>query len=281
MELAEPPTDPKLRNLDDDPRSGKATRQTTHGRKGRNTESFDARSTLVRPEMRVRVGPNRAAYGKPLKHDDVIVVPEFFCDEDDWGIYYKLVEEMREAQADGKDKADWISWHEGCHLISKGPEHSPTFKKILQKAADYYDIELKSVGTRFNWYRDDKDWKPFHHDSAAFNPQRARNQNITVGISFGGERELAFIHADTGLRAYFPQSNGMMFSFGRDTNIKWKHGVNAVKESEYTGKGRISIVLWGKVRNVVEEDGSPPLVVNSRPGHHGGRPHHNHRGGRH
>jgi hypothetical protein len=82
---------------------------------------------------------------------------------------------------------------------------------------------------------------------------------------------LAFIHAETGLRAYFPQSNGMMFSFGRDTNIKWKHGVNAVPESEYTGKGRISIVLWGKVKDVVEEDESPALVVNSRPGQGRGR----------
>lgn len=33
-ELAEPPVDPALRDLDDDPRSGKACRQTTHGRKG-------------------------------------------------------------------------------------------------------------------------------------------------------------------------------------------------------------------------------------------------------
>ena len=29
---------------------------------GRNTESFDPRSTLVRPEMRVRVGPNSSRY---------------------------------------------------------------------------------------------------------------------------------------------------------------------------------------------------------------------------
>ena len=50
---------------------------------------------------------------EPLKHDDVIVVPEFFCKEDDLDIYYKLVEEMREAQASGKKQADWISWHEG------------------------------------------------------------------------------------------------------------------------------------------------------------------------
>ena len=37
---------------------------------------------------------------------------------------------------------------------------------------------------------------------------KARNQNITVGVSFGAERELAFLHAKTGHRAYFPQVNG-------------------------------------------------------------------------
>jgi hypothetical protein len=174
---------------------------------------------------------------------------------------------------------------------------------VQDKIAAYFGIEQKSVGTRFNWYRDSSDWKPFHHDSAAFNAQRARNQNITVGVSFGATRELAFLHAKNGtkvlclfsvsllssyffffflcllplssfsslsssayvflfvpfvlpltisslsisvvfhlqlilckhiqmfIQVYFPQTNGMMFSFGRDTNILWKHGVNALPET--------------------------------------------------
>ena len=76
---------------------------------------------------------------------------------------------------------------------------------IQNKIATYFNINNKSVGTRLNWYRDSSDWKPFHHDSAAFNPMRARNQNITVGVSFGSTRELAFLHAETGQRIYFPQ----------------------------------------------------------------------------
>jgi hypothetical protein len=44
---------------------------------------------------------------------------------------------------------------------------------------------------------------------------------------------------------------GMLFSFGRDVNINWKHGVNAVAEEEFTGQGRISIVLWGKASSNV------------------------------
>jgi hypothetical protein len=63
---------------------------------GRNTESFDPASTFVRPDMRICVGPNRPVLGREIKHDDVYIVPEFFCKEDDWSMYYKLIEEMRD-----------------------------------------------------------------------------------------------------------------------------------------------------------------------------------------
>lgn len=98
---------------------------------------------------------------------------------------------------------------------------------------DYFGLKPASRGTRFNWYRDASDWKPFHHDSAAFNAQRAANQNVTVGVSFGSERELAFLSAkDPSVKLYFPQGNGTLFMFGRDVNIQWKHGVNALTPDE-------------------------------------------------
>jgi hypothetical protein len=61
---------------------------------------------------------------------------------------------------------------------------------------------------------------------SAFNPQRAKTQNTTVGVSFGATRELAFIRAapqENGekVRLYFPQTNNGVFSFGRDANILW------------------------------------------------------------
>lgn len=132
--------------------------------------------------------------------------------------------------------------------------------------ARYFDITRTSVGTRFNWYRDSSDWKPFHHDSAAFNAQRAKNQNITVGVSFGSTRELAFLSARTGEKIYFPQTNGMVFAFGRDVNIQWKHAVNALPTEEHDGKGRISIILWGLALNVKEEDNSPPMLTDNTRG---------------
>ena len=244
--------------------------------KGTNTESFDPASTFVRPSMRIVVGPNRPKFDRPIKHDDCVVVPDFFCAEDDWSMYYKLVEEMREAQRAAREQAgksvtdaDWLSWHEGCHLISKNPKGSPTFQRVLEKTSEYFATRFLPAATRFNWYRDSSDWKPFHHDSAAFNPHRARTQNITVGVSFGSTRELAFLHAKDGTRLYFPQTNGMLFAFGRDVNINWKHGVNALPVAEHDGKGRVSIILWGQCDNVIEEDGSPPLLDNG--GRFGGR----------
>ena len=170
-----PQNDDALPVMKDDPRinaegkkeGGKAVKAKGGGR---NTESFDPRSTLVRPSMRIVVGPNKPVYDKPLKHDDVVIVPEFFCKEDDWALYYKLVEEMREVQnaESNPDKkgSEWISWHEGAHLISKNPKGSSTYNEIQAKISKYFEIENDKVGTRFNWYRDSSDWKPFHHDSA-------------------------------------------------------------------------------------------------------------------
>lgn len=120
----------------------------------------------------------------------------------------------------------------------------------------------------------------------AFNPQRAKTQNITVGVSFGSCRELAFIRAvpqQTGdkVKIYFPQTNNGVFSFGRDVNILWKHGVNALAEEDQDGKGRISIILWGLAEGVVEEEGSPPLLGSDGQGPHAQRRDHGSGGAHH
>jgi len=233
----------------------------------RGADAFDGQGNvtctgILRPSLRIITAPRRERYAYPVKHDDVIVVPEFFCGEDDWGIYYQLVKEMRESQASGDKKAEWISWHEGAHLLSQNPTGSRTYQRVLDRLAQYFSIGQQNRGTRFNWYRDGSDWKPFHHDSAAFNPSRAKNQNCTVGISFGNDRDLALRHAKTGELIYFPQKNGMLFYFGRDANITWQHGINALPDSQADGKGRVSIILWGLCTTTVEEKNSPPMLDN-------------------
>jgi hypothetical protein len=231
-----------LEKVKDDPRR-KPDAFVAVGGSARNTDSWEPASTFVRPEMRVLVGPKTQVFSKTIRHDDVIVVPEFFCAEDDWSMYYTLVEEMRALQAKGQPGSGWIPWAEGNHLISKNPKGCPTYEKVCARVSEYFKIKPGSQATRFNWYRDSSDWKPFHHDSAAYNPERARDQNITVGVSFGAERELAFLHSKNGSRVYFPQCNGMLFAFGRDVNIKWKHGVNALPEAQHDGKGVLYLFI--------------------------------------
>lgn len=277
---SQPPSDKRLAQIDDDPRQTERGKVVKLRGGGRNTASFDPESTLQRPEMRIIVEKNTDRYPRTLSHDDVVIVPDFLCQEDDWTLYYQLIEEMRASQAKGDKGAEWISWHEGAHLISKNPAGSATYQLIQDKISKYFDIPMTSVGTRFNWYRDSSDWKPYHHDSAAFNPARgeqsnddfvvyyltsspvARNQNITVGISLGSTRELSFLHAANETTIAFPQTNGMLFSFGRDVNIRWKHGIRAVdpEMQKQEGRGRVSIILWGNCPNVKEEVHSPPML---------------------
>ena len=81
------------------------------------------------------------------------------------------------------------------------------------------------LATRLNWYRDSKEWKPFHHDAAAIKPDKARTQNLTVAVSFGAERDAAFEHAQTKTVISLPQPNGTIYAFGKEVNIIWRHGI--------------------------------------------------------
>ncbi len=89
-----------------------------------------------------------------------------------------------------------------------------------------------------------------------------------MGVSFGACRELAFLKSKTGestpdesCRIYFPQPNNTCFTFGRDVNINFKHGINALPDNEHDSKGRISILVWGWTDNIIEEIGSPVIVA--------------------
>ena len=153
------PDQPKDENLppntQEDPRGEDPTHRITQKASkrgaGRNTESFDPASTLVRPDVRVLVGnPNHKTFSKPLKHDDVVIVPELFGGEDDWNTYYELVEELTKLQQDKVKGSEFISWHEGAHLICKSPDQSPKFQEIIARLCEYFNIDASSAGTCVN-----------------------------------------------------------------------------------------------------------------------------------
>ena len=97
--------------------------------------------------------------------------------------------------------------------------------------------------TRLNLYENGNDWKPYHHDAAALKPEKAKTQNITVGVSFGLTRNISFQSAKSYERIDFPLENGTVYAFGNQINIDYKHGI-----PQYNGisnEKRISIIIWG------------------------------------
>ena len=96
-----------------------------------------------------------------------------------------------------------------------------------------------------HWYRDSKEWKPYHFDAAAVKPEKAKTQNITIGISFGAEREIAFEHAKTKTTVGFPLPDGYVYGFAKLINFTWRHGIPQLAPQLQHERGRISLIIWG------------------------------------
>lgn len=141
----------------------------------------------------------------------------------------------------GGPSAGLVKWSK--HLKHEDPDFSETFMDICKQISDYFDMDI--FAKRLNYYRDGKDWKPFHHDSHAYAKGKGK-EDFTVGASFGSERQLEFLHEPSGAVMAFPQRNGDIFAFDTDVNAKFKHGVpKAVR-----GGPRISIICWGRRRTL-------------------------------
>ena len=245
--------------------AGSDSKKKSKSKKKKNTESFNPEDYLVPPDIRVRFGPATRRYNKPYSVHDVVVAPDLFCASNDYSVYDDLLSELK---ASGCDSL-FVSWHGDSHVIADDKKmrgswkkQSPTFTRIVDQMRDYFDMDIKA--TRFNWYRDQTDWKPWHHDAAAIKPRFAKTQNITVAASFGAEREIGFEHAKTRTMISVPQPNGSMYAFGRDVNIEFRHGVVPLEGKTKKGgvntatpgshqsasssrPGRISIIAWGWV----------------------------------
>ena len=97
-----------------------------------------------------------------------------------------------------------------------------------------------------------------------------------MAVSFGAERQAAFEHAKTKTTISMWQPNGTIYTFGRDVNVMWRHGIpgngfdrlklhpsgdrgplepyKAVHPDQYSDQGRISIIAWGLVDYMEDVD---------------------------
>lgn len=220
-------------------------------KKKKNTECFEP---MIKPvDMRVVYDNSNLKNSVELTTRDVLLAPNVFSDFKSGEIYQKLLNEIDTCNIP-KDKLLKM-WHgndkiEGTHLIAddktKWKEECPTFKLVIDRISSFFNMDIQA--TRFNWYKDTSQWKPFHFDAAAVKPEKADVQNFTVAVSFGVTRDAAFEHADTKSVISMPQRDGCIYAFAKDTNIIWRHGI--LQDNQLKEEGRISIIAWGWVDNM-------------------------------
>jgi hypothetical protein len=221
-------------------------------RRKKNTETFKP-SHKTADMIVMFADSTKNTYQNNIYSRDVIIAPKLFCDETDSSIYNKLLLEINAIN----NTEIWKLWHGDTHFIAddhiEWKNKCPTFLMIIDKLSKYFNMDVKA--SRLNWYRDLKEWKPFHHDAAAVDPKKAKNQNFTVGVSFGATRDIAFEHAETKTVSTFPLPNGMTYGFAKDVNIIWRHGIPQLSDKaieNFKGDpGRISIIIWG-YSNVID-----------------------------
>ena len=79
--------------------------------------------------------------------------------------------------------------------------------------------------------------------------------NIALRLSFGAERELALKDGSTNI--HIPQTNNSVCTLGRDVNVRFEHELDRAYED---AGASICLRIYGKAKNVTEEEGSPELL---------------------
>lgn len=212
-------------------------------RKAKNTESFEP---MARPvDMRIVMDLGHEKLTTNLTERDVLLVPNLFRDFAPGELYQRLQNEIQNCGVPNDQLLKL--WHGDTHYIAddhtKWKENAPTFAMVLDRIRTFFGMRIQA--TRFNWYKDTSQWKPFHHDQSALRADSAKKQNFTVAVSFGATRDAAFEEVESKKVISMPQPDGTMYCFAKITNILWKHGI--LKEKEVREEGRISVIAWGWV----------------------------------
>jgi hypothetical protein len=210
--------------------------QSQNNTKIKNTESFSP--NFDEPDIRV-------IFNNQIKNSNEISINNnIFYDNN---MYNNLLSEISEDV--------YKPWHGDTHLIADDlhdidwKSKSPTFDKIIKQLCSYFCITPSA--TRLNFYSTSY-WKPYHHDAAALKPNKAKTQNITVGVSYGETREISFESTHKNIkdriRLNFPLENGVVYSFGNKVNVDFRHGIQPlrnIKNEHNSYDGRFSIIIWG------------------------------------
>ncbi|CAI5712164.1 unnamed protein product [Peronospora effusa] len=240
---------------ENDKKAKKKTKSNRRQATKKNTESFEPMTKPVNLRVTYDLGSKDDKFSTSLTTRDVVLVPNLFTDFKKGELYAKLMHELDNCGIPRKELLKM--WHgnnkiDGTHFIvddhSSWKAKCPTFDLVTDRLKKFFNLDIKA--TRFNWYEDTSQWKPFHFDAAGVKPHIAAIQNFTVGISFGANRDVAFEHADTKTVVSMPQPDGCVYAFSKDTNVFWRHGI--LQDVPVREEGRISVIAWGWVDNMMD-----------------------------
>jgi hypothetical protein len=219
-------------------------------KKPRNTESWEPPHPPY--DMRVQIETARDKSTLKYKPYDVVVAKSVFWEYKTLELHDKLVAEIEKC---GELKEDLLKlWHGSEERGIKGTHHiandrtnwkkeCPTFELVINRLVEYFGV--KPAATRFNWYKSYEEYKSFHFDSAYVNPEKAKTQNITIGVSFGQTRDIVFENAKSKQRVCIEQGDNDVYIFMNEINSTWRHGVS--KGVPSSNSSRVSIIIWGWV----------------------------------
>lgn len=209
------------------PRSGPKV-ELVKTNNSKNDNSYEYKNKITKSDFEKITDTND--YYSLLKN--CIYIPNFICNKDDFTLFYKILEEVKDNLLDIRHQ----------HNIIENPEISPTFNFVVDKMAKHFNIDV--MQTRLNYYKTNENWKKLHHDKHCY---QGRLENFTCGISLGESRKILFKHDKTNKKFYFDQHNGDLFAFDDVVNREFKHGIpkstKCGTSPDY--KGRISIIIWG------------------------------------
>lgn len=221
----------------------------------KNTECFEPMTKPVDLRIAYDLGSAKDTFSTSLTSRDLLLAPNLFSDFKKGELYAKLLSELESC---GVPRERLLKmWHgnekiDGTHLIAddktRWKNNCPTFDLVIDRIKQFFSLSVKA--TRFNWYKDTSQWKPFHFDAAAVKPEIAAIQNFTVGVSFGATRDAAFEHAGVKTVVSVPQPDGCVYAFSKDTNIIWRHGI--LQDVPVRDEGRISVIAWGWIDGMVD-----------------------------
>jgi len=226
----------------------------------KNTEDF---TPMTRPtDLRLVYDQGYHKLSVDLTDRDLLIVPNIFSDYRRNNIYKSLIDEITNCELDNSNLLKL--WHgndkiDGTHYIADDKlnwkSKCPTFHLVLDRLKTFFNVQIKA--TRFNLYKDSNQWKPFHHDAAAFDEKKANTQNITIAVSFGHTRYGALEFSEKNnnnskTTLSFAISDGEVYAFTNTTNKLWKHGI--LQDNNYVNSGRISIIIWGWIDGIKQHN---------------------------